>query len=45
LSELGHALDLGRPVAGLGTHDLSAFDGFEAVEAPAAAVDSVERRR
>jgi hypothetical protein len=44
LSELGHALDFGLPVAGLGTHDLSGFDGFEAVETPPAAVDSVERR-
>ncbi len=39
LSELAHALDFGRPVAGLDTHDL---DGVEAVETPAAAVDYVE---
>jgi uncharacterized protein (TIGR00725 family) len=44
LSELGLALDYGLPVAGLDTHDASAFDGFEAVDSPAAAVDSVERR-
>jgi hypothetical protein len=44
LSELGLALDDGLPVAGLDTHDASAFDGFEAVDSPAAAVDSVERR-
>ncbi|MFC6837068.1 TIGR00725 family protein [Halomarina ordinaria] len=43
LSELGHALDIGRPVAGLGTHEVS-LSGFEAVETPAAAVESVERR-
>ena len=41
LSELGHALDLGRPVAGLGTHDLP---GVEAVETPAEAVSYVESR-
>jgi len=39
LSEIAHALDLGRPVAGLDTHDV---DGVEAVESPAAAVDYVE---
>jgi uncharacterized protein (TIGR00725 family) len=44
LSELALALDAGHPVAGLDTHDLSAFDGFEAVDAPEAAVESVERR-
>jgi uncharacterized protein (TIGR00725 family) len=44
LSELALALDYGKPVAGLDTHDLSGFAGFEAVDAPAAAVDSVERR-
>ncbi|MFB6117335.1 TIGR00725 family protein [Halosegnis sp.] len=44
LSELGHALDYGRPVAGLNTHDCTEFDGFEAVETAAAAVDSLERR-
>lgn len=44
LSELGHALDLGRPVAGIETHDCSAFPGFEAVETPIEAVESVERR-
>ena len=41
LSELGHALDFGRPVAGLHTHDV-ALDGFRAVETPRAAVDYVE---
>jgi uncharacterized protein (TIGR00725 family) len=40
LSEIGHALDFGRPVAGLDTHDI---DGIEAVETPAAAVRYVER--
>lgn len=44
LSELGHALDAGKPVAGLDSHDLSAFQGFEACESVAAAVESVERR-
>ncbi len=39
LSEIAHALDLGRPVAGLDTH---AVDGVEAVDSPAAAVDYVE---
>jgi len=41
LSELGHALDLGRPVAGLDTHDVD-LEGFEAVSTPTAAVDYVE---
>lgn len=44
LSELGHALDLGRPVAGLRTHELAGFDGFETVDTPREAVESVERR-
>lgn len=44
LSELALALDAGKPVAGLDTHDLSTFDGFEAVDSPAAAVESVDRR-
>ncbi|MXR52232.1 TIGR00725 family protein [Halovenus sp. WSH3] len=39
LSELGLALDYGRPVAGLDTHDI---DGVEAVDAPDAAVEYVE---
>lgn len=41
LSELGHALDFGRPVAGLDTHPIE-LAGFEAVETPAAAVAYVE---
>ena len=40
LSEIGHALDFGRPVAGLDTHDVP---GVEAVETPRAAVEYVER--
>ena len=44
LSELALALDGGLPVAGLDTHDLADFDGFEPVDSPAAAVESVERR-
>lgn len=39
LSEIAHALDMGKPVAGLDTH---AIDGVEPVETPAAAVDYVE---
>jgi uncharacterized protein (TIGR00725 family) len=39
LSELGHALDFGRPVAGIGTHDVA---GVEPVETPEAAVEYVE---
>lgn len=42
LSEVGHALDFDRPVAGLGTHDIE-VDGFEAVDTPEAAVEYVER--
>ena len=43
LSELGLAFVHDRPVAGLGTHDCSAFDGFRAVETPLEAVEHVER--
>jgi len=39
LSEIAHALDFGRPVAGLGTHDVA---GVEAVESAAEAVEYVE---
>lgn len=39
LSELGHALDFDRPVAGLGTHRI---DGVEHVDSPADAVEYVE---
>ncbi|GAA0668144.1 TIGR00725 family protein [Natronoarchaeum mannanilyticum] len=39
LSEIAHALDLGRPVAGLGTHDVA---GVEAAESAAEAVEYVE---
>ena len=42
LSEIGHALDFGRPVAGIDTHDIA---GIEAVESAAAAVDHVESAR
>ncbi|QLD86256.1 Rossmann fold nucleotide-binding protein [Natronomonas halophila] len=41
LSELGHALDFGRPIAGLDTHDID-LKGFEAVETPKDAVEYVE---
>lgn len=41
LSELGHALDFGRPIAGLDTHPIE-LEGFEAVETPEAAVAFVE---
>jgi len=40
LSEIGHALDFGRPVAGL---DAFEVPGVEAVETPLEAVDYVER--
>lgn len=40
LSEIAHALDMGRPVAGLDTHDV---EGVAPVETPAAAVTYVER--
>jgi uncharacterized protein (TIGR00725 family) len=42
LSELGHALDFGRPVAGLGTHRVDGLAGIEHVESPAAALSWVE---
>ncbi|MEF8852487.1 MAG: TIGR00725 family protein [Haloarculaceae archaeon] len=42
LSELGHALDLGRRVAGLGTHRVEGVDGIEHVETPVEAVAYVE---
>jgi uncharacterized protein (TIGR00725 family) len=43
LSELGLALDYGRPVAGLDTHRIDGLDGIEHVETPDAAVEYVER--
>jgi uncharacterized protein (TIGR00725 family) len=42
LSELGHALDLGRPVAGLETHRIEGVAGIEHVETPREAVEYVE---
>ena len=39
LSEIAHALDLGRPVVGLDTHDI---EGVHAVDTPAAAVEYIE---
>ncbi|WP_436900372.1 Rossmann fold nucleotide-binding protein [Halovenus halobia] len=39
LSEIGLALDYGRPVAGLDTHDI---EGVEHVESPTAALEHVE---
>ena len=39
LSEIGHALDFGKPVAGLDTHDVPEI---RAVETPRAAVEYVE---
>jgi uncharacterized protein (TIGR00725 family) len=42
LSELGHALDFGKPVAGLGTHRIDGVAGIEHVETPDAAVAHVE---
>jgi uncharacterized protein (TIGR00725 family) len=41
LSEMGLALEYGRPVAGLDTHDVA---GVEAVKTPEAAVAHVERQ-
>ena len=40
LSEIALALDAGKPVAGIDTHDVA---GVEPVESPAAAVEYVER--
>ena len=40
LSEIAHALDFGRPVAGLGTHEI---EGVEAVETAEEAVAYVEQ--
>jgi len=42
LSELGHALDLGRPVAGLDTHRIDGLAGVEHVDGAQAAVEHVE---
>ena len=42
LSELGHALDLGRPVAGLDTHQIDGLAGVEHVDSAGAAVEHVE---
>ena len=44
LSELGHALDFDRPVAGLSTHRIGGVAGVEHVDTPEQAVESVERR-
>jgi uncharacterized protein (TIGR00725 family) len=41
LSEIGHALDLGRPVAGLDTHEVE-LEGFEPVATAEDAVEYVE---
>ncbi|MDS0279031.1 TIGR00725 family protein [Halomicroarcula sp. S1AR25-4] len=43
LSEIGHALDMGRPVAGLRTHAVEGVDGIEHVETAAEAVEYVEK--
>lgn len=42
LSELGHALDFGKPVAGIGTHEVASVSHVEHVESPADAVAYVE---
>ena len=42
LSELGLALDSGRPIAGLDTHRIDGVDGIEHVGSPGAAVDHIE---
>ncbi|MHB9287317.1 TIGR00725 family protein [Halobacteriales archaeon Cl-PHB] len=43
LSEIGHALDVGRPVAGLQTHAVDGLAGIEHVETALEAVAHVER--
>jgi uncharacterized protein (TIGR00725 family) len=45
LSEIGHALDFERPVAGLGTHRIDGVDGIEHVETPGEAVEYLEREK
>ena len=42
LSEIGHALDFGRPVAGLDTHEID-DERFEPVATPREAIEHVER--
>jgi conserved hypothetical protein, DprA/Smf-related, family 1 len=42
LSELGHALTLGKPIAGLDTHRIDGVAGIEHVDTPTEAVDYVE---
>ena len=44
LSELGHALDVGKPVAGLGTHRIDGVDGIDHVATVDAALESIETR-
>jgi uncharacterized protein (TIGR00725 family) len=41
LSEIGHALDFGKPVAGIDTHEVD-LPGFAAVETPEEAVEYLE---
>lgn len=42
LSELGHALSLGKPVAGIDTHRIDGVTEIEHVATPTAAIDYVE---
>ena len=42
LSELGHALSLGKPIAGIDTHRIDGVAGIEHVTIPTAAIDYVE---
>ncbi len=42
LSEMGHALTFGKPVAGIETHQIDGIYGIEHVEHPADAVDHLE---
>jgi len=44
LSELGHALTLRKPVAGIDTHQVDSVAGIEHVDTPAAAINHVEAR-
>ena len=44
LSEIGLALDYGRPVAALHSHDISGFEGYHQVDSPEEAISTVETR-
>lgn len=44
LSEIAHALDFGRPVAGIDAPPVTGFDGFRSVETAGAAVGYVDEQ-